>query len=198
MAPPLLVVLLGGAAVGWFGTPSGGAAPAGVGDDTEPGAAVHAAAAGAEFRPPLVGGVRVVTAFDPPAEPWLAGHRGVDLEVAPSATVVAPADGTVAFAGMVAGRPVVSVDHRNGVRTTYEPVDPVVRTGQPVVSGSPLGRIIRVHPGCPVRRCLHWGARWSSGGPSRSDDDYIDPMELLSVDNRPIRLKPTLPGDGSR
>ena len=147
---------------------------------------------------PLQGRLTVVTPFDPPDERWLAGHRGVDLAGLPLAPVLAPASGTVVFAGSVAGRPVLSIDHGGGLRTTYEPVRATVQEGEPVQVGETVAHLMAGHPGCPVDACLHWGARWSSGGPSRSDDDYIDPMELLSVDNRPIRLKPTLPGDGSR
>lgn len=147
---------------------------------------------------PLQGRLTVVTPFDPPDERWLAGHRGVDLAGPPLASVLAPASGTVVFAGQVAGRPVLSIDHGGGLRTTYEPVRATVREGEPVRGGETVAHLMAGHPGCPVDACLHWGARLSSGGPSRDDDDYIDPMELLSVDNRPIRLKPTLPGDGSR
>lgn len=149
-------------------------------------------------RGPLAGPLSAVTPFDPPDERWLAGHRGVDLAGAPLAPVMAPAGGTVSFAGAVAGRPVLSIDHGNGLRTTYEPVRATVRAGDPVHAGETVGHLVAGHPGCPVDACLHWGARVAAGGPSGDDDDYLDPMGLLSVDTRPIRLKPTLPGDGTR
>jgi murein DD-endopeptidase MepM/ murein hydrolase activator NlpD len=111
---------------------------------------------------------------------WAAGHRGVDLALPAGAPVAAAAAGTVAFAGPVAGRPVVAVVHPDGVRTTYEPVVPVVRPGQPVVAGEVLG-----HLGAPTHcdpdACLHWGAR-------RGPDAYLDPL-LLLVDRR-VRLYP--------
>lgn len=138
----------------------------------------------------------MVTPFDPPTERWLAGHRGVDLAVAPLQTVTAPADGTVLFAGTVAGRPVLSIEHGGGLRTTYEPVRAAVRAGDLVTAGDPVGHVIIGHPGCPTTACLHWGARVASGGPSGDDDDYVDPLGLLALHDRPIRLKPTLPGDG--
>lgn len=149
-----------------------------------------------DLRRPLPGPVAVVTPFDPPAERWLAGHRGVDLAAPPLATIRAPAGGTVLFAGPVGGRPVLSIDHGSGLRTTYEPVRATVRTGDSVTTGDVVAHLLTGHAGCPVDSCLHWGARLASGGPSGNDDDYLDPLSLLAVEDRPIRLKPTLPGDG--
>jgi murein DD-endopeptidase MepM/ murein hydrolase activator NlpD len=83
----------------------------------------------------------------------------------------------VVFAGMVAGRPVVSIDHADGLRTTYEPVDPSVAAGQAVARGSPIGTLQIGHPGFPVQACLHWGLR--------RGETYLDPMILLS----PPRLR---------
>ncbi|MBM7229904.1 murein hydrolase activator EnvC family protein [Dietzia cinnamea] len=145
---------------------------------------------------PVPGPLSVVTPFDPPARRWLPGHRGVDLAAEPYSPVLSPADGTVSFAGAVAGRPVVSIDHGGGLRTTYEPVAAEVRAGDVVAAGARIGRLLAGHPGCPVVACLHWGARVASGGPSGDDDDYVDPLALLAATHRPIRLKPTLPGDG--
>src|SRR4051794_19844911 len=56
----------------------------------------------------------VVRAFAPPDEPWLAGHRGVDLGAAVGAVVHSPADGRVSFSGKIAGRGVVVVAHSGG------------------------------------------------------------------------------------
>ncbi|MDR0783610.1 MAG: M23 family metallopeptidase, partial [Propionibacteriaceae bacterium] len=76
---------------------------------------------------PLLGSV--VRPFDPPAAAWLAGHRGVDLGGTVGLTVVAALDGVVFFAGMVAGRPVISLRHGDRA-TTYEPVEASVSAGQ--------------------------------------------------------------------
>ena len=149
-----------------------------------------------DLRGPLPGWATPVTAFDPPARRWLSGHRGVDLAAAPLAVVRAPAGGRVLFAGAVGGRPVLSIDHGAGLRTTYEPVRATVRTGDDVLAGDAVGHVLAGHPGCPVSACLHWGARVATGGPSGDDDEYVDPLSLLAADARPIRLKPTRPGDG--
>lgn len=149
-----------------------------------------------DLRRPLETPVRVVTPFDRPDERWSPGHRGVDLATSTLGRVLAPADGAVGFAGPVAGRPVLSVDHGDGLRTTYEPVRAVVSEGDEVRAGQLLGHVLAGHPTCPGEVCLHWGARVASGGPP-GDDDYVDPTALLGPDDRPIRLKPLLPGDAA-
>src|SRR5699024_8507865 len=121
--------------------------------------------------------------------------RGVDLAADPLATVRTPAAGAVAFAGHVAGRPVLSIDHSDGLRTTYEPVRATVEQGDPVRSGQAVGYLLAGHPGCPAPACLHWGARLASGGPTGGDDAYVDPLDLLGAHARPIAVKPLRPGD---
>ncbi|SDM50885.1 M23 family metallopeptidase [Actinomyces ruminicola] len=122
----------------------------------------------------------VLADFDPPAVVWGAGHRGVDLALAAGSQVLAAADGTVAFAGMVAGRPVVSIDHADGIRTTYEPVDPCVRAGDVVARGQVIGTLQAGHR-ADGADALHWGART---GPKA----YVNPLRLLEP--AVIRLKP--------
>lgn len=124
----------------------------------------------------------VVRTFDAPQPNWQRGHRGVDLAGAAGQTVYAGAPGTVVFAGQLAGRPVVSVAHPGGLRTSYEPVRAAVRPGTVVAAGSPLGTLVAGHPGCG--NCLHWGAMWGAA----SNADYVDPLDLLA--DAPIRLKP--------
>ncbi|MGH3675268.1 MAG: M23 family metallopeptidase [Mycobacterium sp.] len=126
----------------------------------------------------------VLRVFDAPSPNWHRGHRGVDLAGVPGQPVHAAAAGTVVFAGELAGRPVVSVAHPGGLRTSYEPVLPSVRPGQLVAAGTALGELAVGHPGCAAAACLHWGAMW---GPA-SSADYVDPLGLLS--STPIRLKP--------
>ncbi|MDG4785588.1 M23 family metallopeptidase [Micromonospora sp. WMMD1102] len=134
------------------------------------------------FRWPLDGTPPVVRRFDPPPQPWAAGHRGVDLAAPPGAAVRAAGPGVVFFAGTVAGRPLVSVAHAGGLRTTYEPVRPGLAAGQPVRAGDPLGVLLSGHPGCPGAgsACLHWGLR--------RGDEYLDPLLLLGLGR--VRLLP--------
>lgn len=122
----------------------------------------------------------VTRAFDPPPERFAAGHRGVDLGGTPGAAVLAAGDGVVVFAGMLAGRFVVSIAHSSGLRTTYEPVDPVVQAGRSVTRGTVIGRLQAGHAGCPVQACLHWGLR--------RGEVYLDPLLLLRPPQ--VRLLP--------
>src|SRR5947208_7840305 len=71
----------------------------------------------------------VLRIFDAPSPNWNRGHRGVDLAGTPDQPVYAAAAGTVVFAGELAGRPLVSVAHPGGLRTSYEPDRPSVRLG---------------------------------------------------------------------
>lgn len=143
-----------------------------------------AVADGARLDWPLRPRPVVVRAFDAPAPNWQRGHRGVDLAGAPGQPVHPAGAGTVVFAGVLAGRPVVSVQHPGGLRTSYEPVEAAVRAGQRVDGATVLGRLQPGHPGCPAAACLHWGAMW---GPA-ARADYVDPLGLLA--STPLRLKP--------
>jgi murein DD-endopeptidase MepM/ murein hydrolase activator NlpD len=142
-----------------------------------PAAPAGTTSAPALWTAPLPGPPRIARPFDPPANPYGPGHRGVDLAGTAGEQVLAAGAGVVVFAGMVAGRPVVSVQHADGLRTTYEPVTPSVGAGQAVARGSPIGVLLHGHPGCPVDACLHWGLR--------RGETYLDPMLLL----RPPRIR---------
>jgi murein DD-endopeptidase MepM/ murein hydrolase activator NlpD len=124
--------------------------------------------------------VRVTRRFDPPPQPWLPGHRGVDLAGHPGDTVASAAAGRISFAGTVAGRGVVSIVHPDGIKTTYEPVTPAVTTGTAVSRGTAVATLEPGHDGCPASACLHWGAM--------RGETYIDPLTLLGLGK--IRLKP--------
>lgn len=131
----------------------------------------------APWAAPLGGVLDVAHPFERPPGPYAAGHRGVDLGGVPGSVVLAAGNGVVVFAGTVAGRPVVSIDHAGGLRTTYEPVDPTVAAGQAVARGSPIGVLLAGHAACPREACLHWGLR--------RGETYLDPMRLL----HPVRVR---------
>ncbi|MEV0060167.1 M23 family metallopeptidase [Nocardia sp. NPDC050718] len=127
--------------------------------------------------------------FDKPERNWLPGHRGVDLAGSEGQPVLAAGEGIVVFAGVVADKPVVSIDHPGGLRTTYEPVRAQVAVGSRVGRGTPIGTLVAGHEGCPAAACLHWGARRDASEHARRE--YIDPLGLLH--EVPVRLKPLDP-----
>lgn len=122
----------------------------------------------------------VVSGFDPPEEEWGAGHRGVDLLGSAGQQVRAALPGTVSFAGSLAGRGVVTVDH-GATRTTYEPVAASVTVGRVVAAGTPIGTLQSGVSHCAPRVCLHWG--WIEGVGT-----YLDPLRLVGAG--PVRLLP--------
>ncbi|WP_326547234.1 M23 family metallopeptidase [Mycolicibacterium sp. ND9-15] len=146
--------------------------------------AAPAAAEPGRLAWPLRPRPEVTRAYDAPSPNWTPGHRGVDLAGTPGQRVLAAAEGIVVFAGELAGRPVVSIAHPGGLRTSYEPVRATVQPGQRLHPEAAIGVLEAGHPGCPVSACLHWGAMW---GPA-SRADYVDPLGLVTT--TPIRLKP--------
>jgi murein DD-endopeptidase MepM/ murein hydrolase activator NlpD len=139
---------------------------------------------GTQLRPPLPSPLTVLRAFAPPLHPWDAGNRGVNLAAYPGEMVLAASSGQVIYAGLLAGRGVISI--RDGsLRTTYEPVDPIVGAGDNVVAGQLIGYVSRDADACGwPGSCLHWGALQSTL--------YVDPMSLLGV--QPVRLLPIWSG----
>jgi murein DD-endopeptidase MepM/ murein hydrolase activator NlpD len=125
----------------------------------------------------------VVTGFHPPITPYGPGHVGVDLLGWPGQPVTAVADGTVHFAGQVAGTQVVSVMH-GAERSTYQPVVAVVGRGDVVAAGQLIGTLSTDGGHCLPLACLHLGRR--------AGDIYLDPLAL--VGGGPVRL---LPLDGA-
>jgi murein DD-endopeptidase MepM/ murein hydrolase activator NlpD len=122
---------------------------------------------------------RVVRDFNPPAQPWLAGNRGVDLAGRAGQPVHAAGSGVVSFAGTIAGVGVVSVTS-GPLRTTYEPVQVAVHRGPQVSRGEVLGRLSLAGSHCLPAACLHWGLL--------RGDAYLDPLALLGLEQ--VRLLP--------
>ena len=142
------------------------------------------------WRWPVAPRPEVLRRFVAPTSSYGPGHRGLDLAAAPGTPVLAVEGGRVTHSGTVAGRGTVTVLHRDGLSSTYEPVLPSVRVGVLVAVGDVLGAVEgapggAVTPGagshCGVRSCLHLGARRDGG--------YLDPWPLLTGGGR-VRLLP--------
>lgn len=137
---------------------------------TAPDPAITAPAAPDPWRSPIAD-LTVAHPFDGPAQPWLPGHRGVDLDAPPGTPVYAPRAGVVTFAGIVVDRPVLTVQHADGLRSSVEPVTATVAVGDRVSAGDGLGTVAPARTHCDPASCLHWGVR--------DGDAYLDPLLLL-------------------
>jgi murein DD-endopeptidase MepM/ murein hydrolase activator NlpD len=125
----------------------------------------------------------VVNGWRPPASAYGAGHRGIDVPAPIGTTAVAVDTGTVVFAGMVAGRPVVTIDHGGGLLSTLDAVTPAIEVGAEVVRGEVIGSVAAgsVSAGhCAGSPCLHVGARL--------DGEYVDPLDYLGRPDWPVLL----------
>lgn len=126
----------------------------------------------------------VIAAFDPPDSPYGSGHRGIDIATRVGTAVLAPADGTVTFAGPVGGRRFVTIDHGGGLRSTVSFVEDLrVRAGDVVARGDVVAASGTGHADETVPH-VHLGVRLG--------DTYVDPLpylEPVSVSSY-IRLAP--------
>jgi murein DD-endopeptidase MepM/ murein hydrolase activator NlpD len=117
----------------------------------------------------------VIRPYQPPQDPFGPGHRGIDIAAAFDSPLHAARDGVVAFAGWVGGSLFISIDHDDGVRTTYSWLSSVaVRKGDHVTTGQVIGTTGHGHPDIDQPH-LHFGARIG--------DTYIDPMLLLQPED---------------
>lgn len=124
---------------------------------------------GAGHAVPLYG--ELLRVYDAPDDPYAPGHRGVDVGAEPGTAVRASADGTVRFAGSVAGNRTVSVDHGGGLVTSYSYLGSIAVTeGQTVSRGRELGTVGDGHPMQDLPPHVHLSAR--------RDGVYFDPLEL--------------------
>ena len=121
---------------------------------------------------------KVTEAFDPPPQPWNPGHRGVDLAASDGETLLAPADGVIAFAGKVAGKSVVTIRH-GALTSTFEPAETDLPVGSGVEQGDRFAYVAGASDHCDGT-CVHWGLRNGS-------DAYLDPQARTGL--RKIVLK---------
>lgn len=133
------------------------------------GAAPVATAAGS-WSWPVVG--PVLRGFDRPDTPWGSGHRGIDIACARGTAILAPASGTVTFAGSVGGQRYVTVDHGGLQSTASWVASLLVRKGDVVTAGTSIATCGDGHTGSVIPH-VHFGVRDLAG-------TYLDPMGLLS------------------
>jgi murein DD-endopeptidase MepM/ murein hydrolase activator NlpD len=128
---------------------------------------------------PVDGPHQIVRPYVAPVSAYGRGHRGIDIAAPAGAVVRAPADGVVHFAGFVVDRPVISIRHRDGVLSSFEPVESPLRRGDEVTAGEVLGTLAAGH--CERdEACLHLGARVLG--------QYVSPLPFLTAVPRPVLL----------
>ena len=125
---------------------------------------------------PVDGGRVVIAPFRAPAHEYGPGHRGMD--VAAGVEVRAPADGVIAFRGVVVDRPLLTIDHGNGLVTTLEPAQSDLAPGTPVRRGDVLGTVAA--GGHAPGGTVHVGVRWNGV--------YINQMLLFGDVPRAVLL----------
>ncbi len=113
---------------------------------------------------------KIVGRYDAPDQPWLSGHRGVDLLASSQNAILAPADGVISFSGVVAGKSVVTIRHGGSLSdltSTFEPAVAEKKTGTHVSRGERFAHVEGASDHC-ADQCLHWGLK-------TSDRSYTDP-----------------------
>lgn len=126
----------------------------------------------------------LINGFERPGQPWLSGHRGIDLAAHIGQEVRAPHLGTIHFSGVIAGRSVVSLRLRNGDLISLEPVATSHLVGDEVQAGSAIGTVTDEPGHCAERICVHLGLRRNS--------EYLDPLLLFAEHRPPIVLLPIM------
>ncbi len=121
---------------------------------------------------------RLVRPFAAPAHEYGPGHRGIDLDLVGGEALRAPADGVVAFAGSVAGRGILTIDHGGGLVTTLEPAASDLAPGTIVARGAPVATL--GSGGHAAAGTVHFGVRL--------DGRYINPLLLLGDIPRAVLL----------
>jgi murein DD-endopeptidase MepM/ murein hydrolase activator NlpD len=123
------------------------------------------------YEPPV--DAVVVDPFRLPLGHYGPGNRGLEYRTVPGTPVRSIGDGRVAFAGLVAGRLVVSIDHPDGLRSSLVGLGAIsVRAGQRVSMGDVVGS---------AGPTLHLGVR--------RNGRYLDPSTLFAR-RGPARLVP--------
>ena len=113
---------------------------------------------------------------------YASGHRGVDYLSTFGTPVVAAADGVITHAGVIANRWTISVTH-NELRTTYEPVKPIVKMGDFVKQGEIIGYLQQIGSHCFPQSCLHFGLKQGK--------NYLNP--IITNSRKYPRLLPLYP-----
>lgn len=124
--------------------------------------AVPAVGVNVVYSPPV--DAPIIDPFRPPQSFAGPGNRGLQYGTVGGELVMAAGDGIVGFAGQIGPHHFVSIDHSDGIRTTYSFLtEHLVIIGQPVARGTVVGI---------ADAGFHLGAKMG--------DTYLDPELLFS------------------
>lgn len=125
-----------------------------------------------QWRPPVANPAHLMAGFRSPNSDYSSGHRGIDYLVWEQQSILSPSDGTVAFVGVVAGKPVLTIQHSPSLRSALEPVCSSLKVGDRVVTGQIIGSVCGrgYHSHCEPLICLHYSLR--------SYGRYLSPLVL--------------------
>lgn len=106
-------------------------------------------------------------------------HRGIDIAANAGDDVLATLDGVVNWIGKTPrGEPCISIDHPNGLTSTYLPVRATVSKGQSVKAGDIIGTLSSEIDKTSDLPHLHFGFFDTS---TRGNPFYFDPEDYLPV-----------------
>jgi len=124
------------------------------------------------LRPPT--SAPILDGFRAPDNPYGPGNRGIEYATAPGDPIVAAGPGQVVFAGPVAGRLYITVDHGGGLLSSYSYLESLaVSRGQQVAAGQRIA--VASGP-------MHFG--------TRIHGSYVDPATLFGVRKVTVALVP--------
>jgi murein DD-endopeptidase MepM/ murein hydrolase activator NlpD len=115
----------------------------------------------------------LVHQFRSPNSDYSSGHRGVDYAVTDGQDLMSPSAGNLVFTGMVADKPVVSILHSGGFRTTFEPACSTLPRGTTVLAGQRFGSVCAkgYQSHCKPSLCLHFAMKLG--------EQYLSPLALI-------------------
>jgi hypothetical protein len=105
------------------------------------------------------------------------GHRGIDISAHIGDSVAAAQEGIVYWVGRTPrGEPCISIDHPNGLTTTYLPVAASVNKGQSVSAGQKIGVLSSEGDVSSEVPHLHFGLFITE---TRDNKTYLNPASYL-------------------
>jgi murein DD-endopeptidase MepM/ murein hydrolase activator NlpD/pimeloyl-ACP methyl ester carboxylesterase len=131
---------------------------------------------------------KIVKGFSASKTQYGPGHRGTDFEAKIGEKVSAVAPGQVIFAGLVAGKLYVSINHGNDIVSTYHLATKTVKVADIVTKGQLIGTVGEPLPNDEVNT-FHFSMRIK--------DVYVDPMLYITgtIPVREISLTPVKADD---